>query len=86
MFYFGLTDDTVGLWVFAWDDRSVKSGVLYCCWNDGDVPQSVCVDAISCEYFLAVFENLEFIFSEKGEADVVVELSNGEEVTCAKVG
>ena len=49
---------------------------LYCCWNDGDVPQSFCVVAVSCEYLLAVFENLEFIFSEQGEAAVVAELSN----------
>ena len=38
LYFFGLTDDTVSLWVFAWDDRSVECGVLYCRWNDGDVP------------------------------------------------
>ena len=72
-----MTDDTVSLWVFAWDNRSVEFGVLYCLWNDGDIPQSVCVVAVSCEYLLAVFEKLEFIFSEKGKAAVVSELSNG---------
>ena len=77
MFCFGLTDDNFSLWVFAWYDKSVECGVLYCRWNDGDVPQSVCVVAVSCEYFLAVFENLEFILAEKGEAAVIVELSNG---------
>ena len=75
--FFGLTDDTVGLWVFAWYNSSVESVVIYCCWNDGDVAQSVCVVAVSCEYLLAVFENLEFIFAEKGEAAAVAELSNG---------
>ena len=75
--FFGLTDDAVSLGVIAWDDSSVECGVLYCRWNDGGIPQSVCVVAVSCEYFPAVFENLEFIFAEKGEADIVAELSNG---------
>ena len=75
--FFGLTDDAVRLWMFEWDDRSVECGVLYCRWNDRDVPQSVCVVAVYCEHLLAVFENLEFIFAEKGEAAVVTELSNG---------
>ena len=70
-------DDTVSLWMFAWDYRSVDCAVIYCRWNDGDIPQSVCEVAVSCEYLLDVFENLEFIFAEKGEADVVAELSNG---------
>ena len=52
-------------------------GFFYCRWNDGDVPQSVFLVAVSCEYFLTVFGNLEFIFAEKGEAAVVAELSNG---------
>ena len=56
MFCFGLTDDTVNLWVLSWDDRSVECGVLYCHWNDGDVPQSVCVVGVSCEYLMYVFE------------------------------
>ena len=30
--------------------------------------------AVSCEYLLAVIENLEFVFSEQVEAGVVVEL------------
>ena len=77
MFCFGLTDDTVSLWVFAWNNSSVECGVLYCRWNDGDVPQSVFVVAVSCEYLLEIFENLEFIFAEKGEAAVVAEFSNG---------
>ena len=76
MFCFGLTDYDVFLWVFELDDRSVECGVFYFCWNDGDVPQSFCVVAVSYEYLLAVFENLEFIFYEKGEAAVVAELSN----------
>ena len=42
--------------------------------------------AVSCEYLLAVFENLEFIFAEQGEAAVVAELSNSNEVAYAKVG
>ena len=75
--FFGLTDDAVSLRVFAWGDRSVECGVLDCGWNDGDIPQSVCVIAVSCEYSLAMFENLEFIFAEKGEAAVITELSNG---------
>ena len=70
-------DYDVCLWVFEWDDRSVECGVFYCCWNDGDVPQYVCVVALSCEYLLAVFENLEFIFSEQFKSAVVAELSNG---------
>ena len=77
MFCFGLTDDTVSLWVFALDNRSVECGVIYCRWNDGDVPQSVCVVAVSCEYFLAMFENLELIFVKKGEAAVVAEFPYG---------
>ena len=77
MFFFGLTYYAVCLWVFEWDDRSVECGVFNSCWNDGDVPKSVCVVALSCEYLLAMFENLEFIFSEQGKAAVVSELSNG---------
>ena len=76
-FVFGLTDYSVCLWVFEWDDRSVECGVFYFCWNDEDIPHYVCVVAVSCEYFLSVFENLEFIFAEQVEADVVPELSNG---------
>ena len=71
MFCFSLTDDSVSLRVFAWGDRSVECGVIDCRWNDGDIPQYVCVIAVSCEYFLAVFENLEFIFAEKDEAATV---------------
>ena len=56
--FFGLTDYAVFLLVFEWDDRSVECGVLYCCWNDGDVPKSVCVVAVSCEYLLALFKNM----------------------------
>ena len=77
MFCFGFPDDTVCLWVFVWDYRSVECGVFYCRCYDGDVPQSVCVVAVSCEYLLAVFEDLEFVFAEQGEADVFAELSNG---------
>ena len=77
MYGFGLTYYAVCLWVFEWDNRSVECGVFYCCWNDGDFPQSVCVVAVFYEYLLAVFENLKFIFSEQGEAAVVVEFSNG---------
>ena len=77
MFCFCLTDYAVCLWVSERDDWSVECGVLYCCWDDGDVPQSVCVVAVSCEYLLDVFENVEFIFAEQGEAAVVAELSNG---------
>ena len=58
MFCFGLTDDAVSLRVFAWGNISVECGVLECHWNDRDIPQSVCVIAVSCEYLLAVFENL----------------------------
>ena len=65
------------LWVFEWDDMSVECGVFYCCWNDGDAPQSVCVVAVSYEYLLAVFEKLELIFSEQGEVTAVAELFNG---------
>ena len=64
MLCFGLTDYAVFLWVFEWDNKSVECGVFYCCWNDGDVPQSVCVISVSCEYLMAVFENLDFIFAE----------------------
>ena len=71
MYCFGLKGYAVCLWVFEWDDRSVEFGVPYCCLNDGDVPKSVCVVTVSCEYLLAVLENLEFIFSEQGEAAVV---------------
>ena len=76
-FFFGLADDAVSLRMFAWGDRSVEWGVLDCRWNDRDTPQSVCVIAVSCECLLAMFGNLEFIFAEKGEADIVAELSNG---------
>ena len=77
MFYFGLTDYAVCLCLFEWDNRSVECGLFYCCWNDGDVPQPVCVVAVSCEYLLAVFENLEFIFSEQGKAAFATELYIG---------
>ena len=77
MFCFGLTDYAICLWVFEWNDRSVECGVFYCCWNDGGVPQSVFVVAVSCEYLMAVFKNLDFIFDEQVEAAVVAELYNG---------
>ena len=41
--------------------------------------------AVSCEYLLAVFENLECVFAEKGEADVVAELRNVGEFSCAEI-
>ena len=63
MFCFGLIDYDVCMWVSERGDSSVGCGVFYCCWNDGDVPYSVCVVAISCEYLLTVFENLECIFA-----------------------
>ena len=50
---------------------------FYCCWNDGDVPQSIFVVAVSCEYLLAMFENLEFIFAGQVKAAVVEEFFNG---------
>ena len=62
--------------MFERDDSSVGCGVFYCCLDDGEVPQSVCVVAVSCEYLLTVFENLEFIFDEQGEAAVFEEFSN----------
>ena len=73
---FGLRDNAICLWVFEWDDRSVECGVFYCCWNDGNVPQSVCMIEVSCEYLLDVFENLECIFADQGKAAVVAELPN----------
>ena len=36
--FFGLTDYAVCLWVAERDGRSDGCGVLYCCWDDGDVP------------------------------------------------
>ena len=41
--------------------------------------------AVSCEYLLAVFENLECVFAEQGEAAVVVELPKRYEVACADI-
>ena len=56
--FFGLTDYAIFLLVFEWDNRSVECGVFYCCWDYGDVQQSVCVVEVSCDYLLAVIENL----------------------------
>ena len=36
--FFCLTDYAVFLWVSERENGSVRCGVIYCCWDDVDVP------------------------------------------------